>query len=321
MLRILLLVSVSSCESFFEYLEPCPHGVSLRFVYDYNMEYANAFPRKVDCLTVLIYDEEGHYVGTRTVTGTELQDEAYRMRLDLEEGAYHFVAYGGMACDKCSFGFTPMPGKDVALEQVEVMMDTDLTAPVQEKLHNHYWGYLTLETAELYHEGTVEMMKNTNNIRIILQQLSGDPVYAKDFNFRIVDDNTRFAWDNNLLPNGTVTYVPWAKGQASTGIMDGGKEVVVAYAELSTSRLSAENSPKLIISTTEEGNEREIVNIPLNNYLLLLKSELYEKMKAQEFLDRESEWYLLFFLDENNSWVRTSIKINDWIVRLDDIKW
>ncbi|MFQ8804292.1 MAG: FimB/Mfa2 family fimbrial subunit [Alistipes indistinctus] len=54
-------------------------------------------PQKVDCLTLLIYDSGGNYVGMRTVTGPELQDETYRMQLDLEPGRYRFIAYGGMA--------------------------------------------------------------------------------------------------------------------------------------------------------------------------------------------------------------------------------
>ena len=33
------VVSLLSCERIYEDLEPCQHGVSLRFVYDYNMEY------------------------------------------------------------------------------------------------------------------------------------------------------------------------------------------------------------------------------------------------------------------------------------------
>ena len=81
---VLTVFSLSSCESIYEDLSPCPHGVSLRFIYDYNMEYANAFPKKVDCLTLLIYDGKGDYVGTRTVMGPELQDETYRMQLDRE---------------------------------------------------------------------------------------------------------------------------------------------------------------------------------------------------------------------------------------------
>lgn len=78
--------------------------------------------------------------------------------------------------------------------------------------------------------------------------MNGEPVKDKDFDFSITDDNTLFAASNNdLLPNGTVTYTPWAQGQASTGITDDGQEVIVAYAEFSTSRLMVKNSPKLII--------------------------------------------------------------------------
>ena len=79
-------VAFSSCERIYDDLDPCPHGVSLRFVYDYNMEYANAFPSNVDCLTLYIYDGDGNYVDTETVTGAQLQDENWRMTLDLEKG-------------------------------------------------------------------------------------------------------------------------------------------------------------------------------------------------------------------------------------------
>lgn len=306
----------SSCEKIYEDLDPCAHGVSLRFIYDYNMEFANAFPKKVDCLTLYIYDEEGNYVDTRVVTGPELRDEDYRMKLDLAKGNYRFVAYGGMACEKSSFSMvqTPAPGSKYSDLQVE--MDADcLTNPDRKKLHDMYWGQLTLATADLYQEGVVEMMKNTNNIRIMLQQMNGDPVDDKDFDFEITDDNTLFAYDNDLEKNGLVTYTPWAQGQASTGVMEGSKEVIEAYAEFSTSRLMLKNSPKLVIRRKDGG---EVVNIPLNNYLLLFRSEFHKDMDKQEFLDRQSEWSMLFFLDADHTWLKTTIKINDWTVRINE---
>ena len=63
----------------------------------------------------------------------------------------------------------------------------------------------------------------------------------------------------------------------------------------------------------------EIINIPLINYLLILKSDLYASMDSQEFLDRESEWSMIFFLSPNLEWIKTYIKINDWTVRINDI--
>lgn len=306
----------SSCEKIYEDLDPCAHGVSLRFIYDYNMEFANAFPKKVDCLTLYIYDEEGNHVGTRVVTGPELRDEGFRMTLDLEPGNYRFVAYGGMACGKSSFSMVRTPESGCKYSDVRAKMDVDcLTNPDRKKLHDMYWGQLTLATADLYQEGVVEMMKNTNNIRIVLQQMNGDPVDDKDFDFEITDDNTLFACDNDLIPNGVETYTPWARGQASTGVMEGSKEVIEAYAEFSTSRLMLKNSPKLVIRRKDGG---EVVNIPLNNYLLLFRSEFHKDMDKQEFLDRRSEWSMLFFLDEDHTWLKTKIKINDWTVRIND---
>ena len=89
--------------------EPCPVGLEIRFVYDYNLERANAFPAQVDCLTLHIYDAEGKYVTTRTETSSVLSDENYRMAIDLPEGEYRLVAYGGAECGKASFSHTAIP--------------------------------------------------------------------------------------------------------------------------------------------------------------------------------------------------------------------
>lgn len=317
-------LAFSSCERIFDDLEPCPHGVSLRFVYDYNMLYANAFPSSVDCLTLYIYDDNGNYVDTKVVTGPELQDENYRMTLDLKEGTYRFVAYGGLACEKNTFSVLQEPSSGSKYTDLRVEMDKSrVSAPVpaDKRLHDMFWGELTLATAELYSEGTVKMMKNTNNIRIVLQQLNGKPVHIDDFDFVITDDNTLFNYDNDLIANGEITYLPWTSGEAVAGVSgegeNGGEPVVVAYSEFSTSRLMTKNSPKLLIKLKKDG--KEIVNIPLNNYLLLLKSELYAKMGPQEYLDRESIWSMVFFLGNDMHWIRTHIKINDWIVRINDI--
>lgn len=312
-----IAILCGSCERIYEDLAPCPHGVSLRFVYDYNMLYANAFPSEVDCLTLHVYDAAGNYVATHTETGAVLRDEGYRMRLDLPEGAYRFVAYGGMACDRSSFSFVRTPAAGSREEELGVVLDADcLTLPERKNLHGLYWGALTLSTADLYREGTVGMMKDTNNIRIVLQQIDGEPLDAEAFEFEIRDDNTRFAANNGLLPNGEVLYTPWTSGEAVMGVLDDGREVVAAYAELATSRLVTGNAPKIVVRRRSDG--REIVRLPLNNYLLQLRSDKYADMAPQEFLDRQSEWELVFFLTAGQTWLKTFIRVNDWDVRVND---
>ena len=321
---MLATVALSSCERIFEDLDPCPHGVSLRFVYDYNMEFANAFPKQVDCLTLYIYDDKDNYVDTKIVTGEELQDEDYRMTLDLEKGNYHFVAYGGLACDKSSFSLLQTPAADSKRTDLRTTMDADcLTVPERRNLHDMFWGQLTLATADLYSEGTVKMMKNTNSIRIVLQNVDGTSVKVDDFDFEIIDDNTLFNYDNDLLPNGDITYIPWAKGQAQTGVSIVGPDQVVprpvevAYAELSTSRLMTKNSPRLLVKRHEDAET--VIDFPLNNYLLLMRSDRYSDMGDQEYLDRESRWTLYFFL-QAGIWLQTRIVVNDWVVRINDIE-
>ena len=317
----LMLVSLSSCEKIYDDLEACPHGVSLRFVYDYNMAYANAFPKKVDCLTLYVYDSEENYIATHVVTADSLlQDEEWRMQLELPEGSYHFVAYGGLACDKSSFSLVQEPGETSRFEELRTLMDMDcLTSEdsARRNLHGFYWGDLQLKTADLFQEGTVKMMKNTNNIRIVLQDVNSEqPVYGKDFIFSVTDDNTLFSQNNELIENGRVTYTPWAQGNTFIGMDDAGREVVGAYAELSVSRLMTGNSPVLQIRSKLTGEY--VIDIPLLKYLMLYKSDLYARMETQEFLDRQSEWTMLFLLDSQKRWVQTYIKINDWTVRLNE---
>ena len=73
------------------------------------------------------------------------------------------------------------------------------------------------------------------------------------------------------------------------------------------------HSPRLIIRYKASGEE--IINLPLVNCLLMLRSNLYAHMEPQEFLDRESEWSMVFFLSSDLEWTKTTIKINNCDVR------
>lgn len=75
-------------------------------------------------------------------------------------------------------------------------------------------------------------------------------------------------------------------------------------------------NPRLIIYSHEK--QRNIVELPLNNYLTLSKSDA-DDMGDQEYLDRQSRWNMLFFLDRDHLWLKTNIVVNDWRVRINDI--
>ena len=324
LMGLLLAAGCMSCSTIFTDQTDCPRGVSLRFVYEHNMEYANSFHSKVHCATVYVFDDEGRYVTTFEESGEQLRDESWRMTFDLEPGDYTLVAYSGLACENSSFTPTSMGLSKASGSHIDdLAVSLDHEDSVSDKaLHDLYYGNhgeplrLTVEPDD-YIEETINLMKNTNNIRILLQQMDGGQIAADDFTFTITDDNSFMDSDNNVVSKGQITYRPWTKGETVVGVADDGHTPVsAAYAELSTSRITTDNAPRLVVYSKEK--ERDIINIPLNTYLLLLKSQLYADMPAQEYLDRESEWTLAFFLDPGNRWINTYVIVNDWTIRLND---
>lgn len=306
-----------SCESsIYSDQSDCPRGLSLRFVYDYNMEYVNSFYTKCECVSVYVFDEFGNYLATYHEIGEKLQDEKYRMQIDLDKGNYTLLAYGGMACADKSFYMPTFTTRAVShIDDMYVELDHK-NFQSDKSLHPLFYGALEVSIeADDYVEDTVYMIKNTNNIRVVLQQMTGETIAASQFNLEITDDNSYLNNKNQVVPKGTVTYTPWTQGEEIVGSWDDEQTPVTAvWAELSTSRLTTGTSPRLTITKKKDGEE--VLSIPLNTYLQLLKSQLYEEMGPQEYLDRESEWTLIFFLDSGLRWINTRIVINDWVVRL-----
>lgn len=315
--------------------EPCPVGMEIRFIYDYNLERANAFPAQVECLTLHVYDSDGKYVTTVTETSSALADENYRMSVELPEGDYKLVAYGGMACGNSSFDYLTVPAAGTKVEDIGVRLDPECleAGNPRGRLHDLFYGTLDVHLTKAPHLApiVVKMMKDTNYFRIILQHLTYVPLDGKDYAFEIIDDNTEFDHNNMLVDNGMVTYTPWETGSITvgTGEIPGGNgnvrsgdnntvtEVKIAYADLSVSRLMTMRSPRLVV--TYKLTDTKIIDIPLNNYLLALRSNYFDWCGEQEFLDRKSEWQLFFFLDKPNHWNKAFIRIDDWTVRVNDI--
>lgn len=319
LLCLSLMMGFNSCNLIWMDQEDCPQGLSLQFIYDHNMEFVDAFNTKVHCVSVLIFDESGNYLTTIEDTSDALKNEDYRMTLDLEPGDYTLVAYGGQPCEDRSFNITGFETKSADhISSLYAEMEHDDFVSEDAK-HDFFHGTHSFSVVEnKVSEEKVYLTNNTNNIRIVLQQMNGEEITAEEFTFTITDDNSLMDWGNNVIPAGTITYKPYVTGQAVVGsAADGESPITAAYAEFSTSRLTTGTSPKLIIRSVEK--DTDIINIPLNTYLLLLKSEIYKDMSAQEFLDRESVWSMVFFLDSNNRWINTHIVVNDWTVRLNHV--
>jgi len=320
LLGLILTMGLVSCNLVWEEHVECPTGVRLKFVYDRNMEFANAFHSMVHCVSVLVFDAEGNYLTTIEESGEPLQDEAYRMQIGLEKGDYTFVVYGGLACDDRSFSIPTMTSTRSISHIDRLYAEMEHEDFVSDDLkHNFFHAARSITISEnTYQEETVSLTKNTNSIRVILQQINGKTLSADDSIFAVTDDNSFMDGQNNVIPKGDVTYKPWSSGDMTVGVAeDGETPVTVAYAEFSTSRLTTATSPVLAVDNAKTGES--VLNIPLNNYLALYKSDRYSDMSMQEYLDRESEWVIVFFLDDSLRWINTRIVVNDWVVRINNM--
>ena len=356
-LGVLCLGSMlTSCESLHDDMSDCRSGIQLAFNFDYHMEPgANAFPSNVDCVTVYVCDTKGNYLTQFSETSDVLRDPNYRMELPLEKGSYHLLVYGGTTCDKAAVDFTSSWSHK---DQVRATVPTDDKGESRNQLHDIetrsgglFYGTLDVTltdrdfTAGAFREVRVDLMKDTNTIQVFLQELANpDQMDHRDYDFTIVDDNFTLDGYNNPVyevantPGSTTKrYKPLATEtrlagytepsgrEGSVAYVDNERPVRVAYAEFSTSRLFVQHmqSARLVITSNRDkddfGNPKVIVDIPLITYLAMTRGYGESWIKDdQEYLDRQSRWHLMFFL-QRNLWVKTTIVVNSWIVRLDPI--
>lgn len=316
---ILSALLPASCDTITEELQPCEYYVSFR--YDYNMKFADAFPgenSQVENITLFIFDANGVYMGKLENNGPFA--EGYLMPFTPGAGTYKLVAWAGLSASLDSY---EVPALEEGVSRIE-----DLTV----KLKRAAGGLMGNEANHLFHslaeevtfpEGghhthEMSLVKDTNKFRIILQMMGQDfPAKLDDVNVSITDENGFLNYDNTLLTDETLTYLPYVESNNYVSNGSNGQIKVLAF-ELNTLRLMATRHPHLTISYASGGSTVTIADIDLIEYLLLMRMDEYSDMGNQEYLDREDEFPMIFFLAENakGDYVAVRLEINAWAVRL-----
>ena len=317
----------SSCENglIFEGEGDCGIYYRIRFKYDYNIKFADAFANEVNSVALYVFDENDILVEEIATTDKDaLSSGTFEIPIELEPGSYTLLAWGGLM-DEESFDMLADTNTGVTkLEDLQVRMHRqyeDGKAKVSEDLLPLYHGSMSLEVKDVpgtYTE-TMSLMKNTNVIRVLLHEISGHDIDAEKFIFEINDDNGLYGWDNALLDDEMITYSAWSQSTGTADMSDVEVKAVtsatVALAELTIGRMRAGDSPVLHIRSRETGED--VFRIPVADYALLVKGNYREKMGDQEYLDRQDEYTMTFFLDEGE-WVSSVIYINSWRVVLNN---
>ena len=305
---------------------------------------------EVKSVNLYVYDTQGVFVKKYTGSGSDLSNPDYNIILDLPVNSYRMVAWCGLENEGATEeSFTvPEPVAGVSrIEDLTCMLNTrdglvtradgeadDADMPVSDKrLYFLYHGMLDV-TLEDNHDGkeyvhTISLTKDTNHIRIILQELSNDEgLDDEDYEISIEAANGLMAYNNDLLGNTTVKFMPWDQQSDVIGVgrPEAGntsiKYVKGLVADLSVGRLMASQMNDVMLTIRDaETKENIIARVPIIQYALLSR-QYYElayghKMDDQEFLDREDEFVMTFFLYQNR-WIDAYFDILQWRIVLHD---
>lgn len=300
---LLLLLVLFSCTSIDETLPEC--RLYVRFRYDYNMEFSDAFASQVNRVDVFVFDKDGTFIMKKSEQGETLGGGSYRMHLQLPIGEYRIATWAGMS-DAFEMP-EPVAGK-TTLEDLTVRMKREESL-VHNKALNPLWygGVQAVSfTGRQEQTETVSLIKDTNKFRFILQKSGpGEELDINDCLFEIRADNGYYDWNNDLLDDDMISYRPYYLEKV---------EDVGIVVEMNTMRLLEHK--KVYLTLTRKSDGKELMKIDLIPYLLLTKMEGHN-IPAQEYLDRQSEYAIVFFYNpELLNFLSTKIVINGWTVWL-----
>lgn len=268
--------------------------------------------------------ETGNVVWRKTESSDTLKSEDYAMDIEgLAPGNYKLMAWAGQGhLDSPHFSLNDSGDDHTSLLcTINREHDADGNAVVDDRLHNLYkdlpqeFAVREFPDRQGTHVQTVRLMKNTNHITVVLQQLSGEPVDASAFDFEITDNNGLMNYNNALLPDETLTYKPnnVRNGLATGFVPENGAEAsfVSAIANFAVGRMLTDHA--MILTVRRHSTGELILRVPVIDNVLLGKYP-YERYPDQEYLDRQDQYSMVFFLDEGLRWINTEIYINAWKV-------
>ena len=307
----------------------------VKFKYDYNMKYADAFDHEVKQVSLLAFGSDGKLYKRIDMPADKLNDNN-EMVLEVEPGTYDLLVWAGEHSKSFDIavgtvGQSTLTDFHAYMHRTEGNVSKDDLAPLWHRLYHVDLPYASPSKPN---KVEIPLVKDTNVVRVVLQHISGYPVDHRDFNFTITDGNGWLEADNSIRSTDPIYYHPWFLESGSVDIntspedapdnprsaadyLPAGSRALLtgSVAEFTVNRLMDNHAPILHI-TRPDGST--VLRINLRDYIMLVKGYYNRDMSNQEYLDREDEYNLTFFLDEGNRWLSAVIIINNWrIVRHD----
>jgi hypothetical protein len=334
----LCLVLTNACDLIDDDSTDCSVTYQVQFIDDMNLSFADAFDSEVNEITLYVFDEDNVLVWSNTEVGDALHPTTGKYAMDISHlpaGNYHLVAWGGLA-ESRSFSMADLSTQASTLNDLTCTLNrvsrADGDDVVESELEPLFHGMTDITIPEQAEPGTytfvINLTKDTNTVTIVLQQLDSETeMNIDEFEFTITANNGHLNHDNSLINDEQpFTYRAWsqesmsATGESETEELVSAGNLPAVVARMSTSRLVISDwteftCPTLTVTNVKEG--RTILSIPIITYALMVRSNYTRIATSQEYLDRQDEYNMTFFL-VNGRWMNSSIIINDWRVRPQD---
>lgn len=291
--------------------EPCNHSISI--VYDYNIDKIDKFSMQASSLNIFVFDSEtGLFVQEIKPAGTTFT-ENYQIDIpkSLYGKEYDYIAWAGL--DPNSFVYPRMQvgvstEEDLKVQVIgyeEQLVDRELKPLLHGILKRVYFDEATQQLP------TISLTKNTNKFRLAFSFINNGQVATPTELDNLEVGIYSCGWygcDNTSLDDMSrfIRYAPYvSEKEENAGFLF----------ELNTLRLMAHREINLVVK--DKTKDKEVFRMPLGSYLNLLRM-LEESWidDFQEYLDREDDYKLLIFINnDGENWESFRIIINDWVVR------
>ena len=329
---------LTACDSaIYDYEGDCEPHFKVGFRYDMNMKFVDAFSTEAKSVSLFVFDSTGKFVKSFESTVDAMASNNYMMDVDLAPGKYSLLAWCGLNDGLHSYDVpTLTPGSSTMQELKNTLKRQaadDGTAVVGE-IDQLYHGIAEADfpDEEGVHTAIVPLMKDTNRVKVVLQNLSENTMSVDDYKIFITAENGKLDYDNSLMADELLTYEPYYTQEGSSEVIvttrdeqpTDGKQYNLLMSEMNLSRMVKNwQTPYKLHITDADGNN--IITVSLVELFLLVKGKEYQNMDDQEYLDREDDFNMTFFLydaggpEEKNTFVGAEIIINDWKIVLQDL--
>ncbi len=342
MAPVLATLTMVSCNLVHDDLSECSTDYSVRFIDDHNLKGADAFDAEVKSISLYAFDDSGALAWSDVKSAEEMTDDIHDHTMSigsLAPGKYHLVAWGGLTESRGSYGtpkFESRAGSNYGVHGAKL---TDLTCRLNRTTGTEY-DYVDTDIDDLFHGsadividdnpdfGThtfdMHLTKNTNRVNVMLQQMGDEEIDPADYEFVIEGGNGHLNYDNSIIiEDRPLYYRAHEKVVGTAGVANGEAEinsVSAIVARFTISRLvindwSRYTRPTLTIYNVV--TNQKVLSIPLIDYALMVRNKYSAVADEQDYLDRQDEYNITFFLQDGR-WLDSVVIINSWRIVLDN---